>query len=61
MEASMTSIEAFGSFHDFHGSLWGLVEASAAINARENPERFPVRSRAVLLKSRAGLHRRLVS
>ena len=62
MEASTTSIEVCGSFHD-HGSFRGwLVEASTAINAREHLERFPVRSRAVLLvKSRVVLHHRLVS
>ena len=61
MEASTTSIEVCGSFHDFHGSLWGLVEASKAIIAREHVERFPIRSRAVLLVSRVGLHHWLVS
>ena len=61
-EASTTSIEVCGSFHDFHGSLWELVEVSAVINVYENLERFPVRSRAVrLVKSRVGLHHWLVS
>ena len=47
--ASTTSIDICTNFHDFFGSLWGLVDSFKAINALENFERFPVRSRTVLL------------
>ena len=60
--ASTTSIDVCTNFPYFVGSVWGLVEAFTAINAREKFGRFPVRSRTVLLaKSRVGLQHRLVS
>ena len=55
------SMEVVEDYISFHGSLWGLVGASTAIDAREYLETFPVRSRAVMLvKSQVGFHHRLV-